>query len=189
MICLKVSASFKHALEMRSSLKQVLPIKGTHFLGFAHTPPGKKLDPEWVPERKVCKVERLVFLVLARHVGAYAAVSHLGVSCQGFQSELWPTALTWCYLVKQCHWDSGPSWMTWEENWMTWEESSCTEKLLHKASFCTHTQQAFAQQALHILHRETLAQRSFYTASFCALRNFYTQQAFAQRSFSHKASS
>ena len=78
---------------------------------------------------------------------------------QGFQSELWHTALTWCYLVKQCHWDSGPSWMTWEENWMTWEENFCIEKLWHAASF--YTKQAFAQ------------------------RNFYTQQAFTQQAFAH----
>ena len=136
------------------------------------------------------------FLAPARHVIVYAAVSHKGVRVHCFQSEIWHTALTWCHLIKQCHWDSGPSWMT-------WEESFCTEKFLHTASFCSasfctsytvkplHTEaitrskllhwETFTHsKLLHMLHREALAQRSFYRASF-STENFYTQQAFAQK--------
>ena len=128
---------------------------------------------------------------------------------QGFQNELWHTALTWCCLVKQCHWDSGPSWITWEENWMTWEENFCTEKLLHTGSFCTASlctsytekllhKETFTQskllhretsthskllhsKLLHILHREALARRSFYTASFCAEKLLHKARSYREK--------
>ena len=104
-----------------------------------------KLDPEWVPERKVCKVERLVFFWLSQDMLECMLLSVTwAFRVQGFQSELWHTALTWCYLVKQCHWDSGPSWMIWEENGMTREENLCIETFLRAASF--YTKQAFAQR-------------------------------------------